>query len=96
MDPNRMTEKAQEALRQAQTLAQRQGQQQIEPEHLAAALLGQDDGVAARVVQKAGADPAALARRLEQAIERLPRVSGGGATSGSKTFTVSECTTSPR
>jgi ATP-dependent Clp protease ATP-binding subunit ClpB len=79
MDPNRMTEKAQEALRQAQTLAQRQGQQQIEPEHLAAALLGQDDGVAARVVQKAGADPAALARRLEQAIERLPRVSGGGA-----------------
>jgi hypothetical protein len=41
---------------------------------LAAALLGRDNGVASRVVQKAGADPAALAQRLQQAIERLPRV----------------------
>jgi ATP-dependent Clp protease ATP-binding subunit ClpB len=82
MDPNRMTEKAQEAVRQAQTIAQRQGQQQIEPEHLAAALLGQDNGAAARVVQKAGADPAALGQRLQRAIERLPRVSGGGAPAG--------------
>jgi ATP-dependent Clp protease ATP-binding subunit ClpB len=82
MDPNRMTEKAQEAVRQAQTIAQRQGQQQIEPEHLAAALLGQDNGAAARVVQKAGADPAGLGQRLQRAIERLPRVSGGGAPAG--------------
>ena len=39
MDPNRMTEKAQEVIRQAQSLAQRQGQSQIEAEHLAVALL---------------------------------------------------------
>jgi ATP-dependent Clp protease ATP-binding subunit ClpB len=82
MDPNRMTEKAQDAVRQAQSLAQRQGQQQIEVEHLAAALLGQDGGVAARVVEKAGASPATLAQRLQQAIERLPRVSGAGAPAG--------------
>src|SRR5438477_2082157 len=82
MDVNRLTEKAQEVLRQAQTLAQRHGQQQIEVEHLALALLSQDGGVAGRVVEKAGASPSTLVQRLQQAVERLPRVSGGGAQAG--------------
>jgi ATP-dependent Clp protease ATP-binding subunit ClpB len=82
MDPNRLTEKAQEAVRDAQTEAQRHGHQQIEAEHLAAALLGQDGGVAARVVEKAGGNVKALLQRLQGAIERLPRVSGGGAAAG--------------
>ena len=79
---NRLTEKAQDALRQAQTLAQRHGQQQIELEHLAVALLAQDGGIAGRVVEKAGASTSALVQRLQQAMERLPRVSGGGAEPG--------------
>ena len=54
MDPNRLTEKAQEAIRQAQTLAQSQSHPQIEVEHLAMALLGQPNGVAARIVAPAG------------------------------------------
>jgi ATP-dependent Clp protease ATP-binding subunit ClpB len=82
MDVNRLTEKAQDAVRQAQALAQRHGQQQIEPEHLAVALLSQDGGVAARVVEKAGVAPATLVQRLQQAIEKMPRVSGGGAQPG--------------
>ena len=82
MDVNRLTEKAQDAVRQAQALAQRHGQQQIEAEHLAVALLSQDGGVAARVVEKAGAAPATLLQRLQQAIEKMPRVSGGGAQAG--------------
>ena len=82
MDPNRLTEKAQDAIRQAQSLAQRHGQPQIDAEHLAVALLGQDGGVAARVVEKAGGNPAALVQRLQQAVERLPRVSGPGAPAG--------------
>src|SRR5215470_12686180 len=82
MDVNRLTEKAQEVLRQAQTLAQRHGQQQIDVEHLALALLSQDGGVAARVVEKAGANPSTLVQRLQQVIERLPRVSGGGTQAG--------------
>jgi ATP-dependent Clp protease ATP-binding subunit ClpB len=82
MDANRLTEKAQDALRQAQTSAQRQGQQQIELEHLAVALLAQDGGIAARIVEKAGANTSALVQRLQQAMERLPRVSGGGAQAG--------------
>jgi ATP-dependent Clp protease ATP-binding subunit ClpB len=82
MDLNRLTEKAQEAIRQAQGLAQRGGHSQIEVEHLALALLSQGGGVAARVVEKAGAAPAALIERLEQALSRLPRVSGPGAQPG--------------
>ena len=82
MDPNRMTEKAQDSIRQAQALAQRGGQSQIEPEHLAVALLSQDGGVAPRVVEKAGAAVSTLLQRLQQALTRLPRVSGPGAPAG--------------
>src|SRR5882762_11644824 len=82
MDVNRLTEKAQDAVRQAQALAQRHGQQQIEAEHLAVALLEQDGGVASRVVEKAGVSPATLLQRLKQALGRLPRVSGPGAQPG--------------
>ena len=55
MDANRLTEKGQDAIRQAQFLARRRGHPQIDTEHVAVALLGQDGGVAARVVEKAGA-----------------------------------------
>ena len=65
MDPNRLTEKGQEAVREAQSLAQRHGQSQIEAEHLAVALLSQEGGVASRVVEKAGASPATLLQRLK-------------------------------
>src|SRR5215831_640150 len=82
MDLNRLTEKAQDAIRQAQGLAQRGGHSQIEVEHLALALLSQDGGVAARVVEKAGVTPAALIERLQLALSRLPRVSGPGAQPG--------------
>jgi ATP-dependent Clp protease ATP-binding subunit ClpB len=82
MDLNRLTEKAQDVIRQAQSLAQRGGQSQIDVEHLAVALLAQDGGVAARVVEKAGGNVSSLLQRLQQAAERLPRVSGPGAQPG--------------
>jgi hypothetical protein len=46
------------------------------------ALLSDDGGVAARVVEKAGASPSTLAQRPQQALGRMPRVSGGGASGG--------------
>ena len=82
MDPNRLTEKAQDVVRQAQSAAQRQGHSQIEAEHLAVALLEQEGGVASRVLDKASVKPATLLERLRQAVSRLPRVSGSGAQSG--------------
>jgi ATP-dependent Clp protease ATP-binding subunit ClpB len=82
MDANRLTEKGQDAIRQAQDLAQRRGHPQIDTEHVAVALLGQDGGVAARVVEKAGGNLAVLMQRLQQALDRLPKVSGPGAPAG--------------
>ena len=82
MDLNRLTEKAQDVIRGAQALAQRRGHAQIDVEHLAVALLSQDGGVAPRIVEKGGGNPASLVQRIEQALDRLPRVSGSGAPVG--------------
>ncbi len=76
MDINRFTEKLQEALRAAQSKAVRNGNQQIDVEHLIAALLEQEGGLAPSILNKADINPAALDRRLEQEIEKLPKVAG--------------------
>ncbi len=82
MDPNRLTEKAQEAVRQAQSVATRYRHQQVDNEHLLLALLEQEDGIAPRMVQRAGADVAALRAGLTKALDSLPQVSGPGRASG--------------
>jgi ATP-dependent Clp protease ATP-binding subunit ClpB len=66
MDLNRLTEKAQDVIRGAQAQAQRHGHAQIDVEHLAAALLGQDGGVAPRIVDKAGGSAASIVQRLQR------------------------------
>ncbi|HWQ57221.1 MAG TPA: ATP-dependent chaperone ClpB [Bryobacteraceae bacterium] len=78
MDINRFTEKLQEAIRAAQTKAVRYGHQQLDVEHLLASLLEQDGGLASSILGKAGVNPEALARRVEQELERLPKVTGPG------------------
>src|SRR5262249_46360337 len=78
MDINRFTEKAQQAILAARDLAARFGQQQIEPEHLLAALLDQDGGVVPAILSKAGLDSKNLRDRLAREIQRLPKVSGAG------------------
>ena len=55
----KFTTKLQEALAEAQSLAVGQDHQQIEPQHLLAALLAQEDGVAASLIAKAGGNAAA-------------------------------------
>src|SRR5574340_1451278 len=79
MDINRFTEKLQEAIRAAQGKAVRYGHQQVDVEQLLASLLEQDGGLASSILAKAGLNPEAVARRLEQELERLPKVSGPGA-----------------
>jgi ATP-dependent Clp protease ATP-binding subunit ClpB len=76
MDINRFTEKAQEAVRSAQSTAVRYGQQQIDVEHLMAALLEQEGGLASSILAKAGVNVESLGRRIEAELERLPKVSG--------------------
>jgi ATP-dependent Clp protease ATP-binding subunit ClpB len=73
---DKLTVKAQEALQSAQDLAASSGQQQIEPIHLLAALLGQSEGVVAPLLAKLGAQPDTLSAEAQREIERLPKVSG--------------------
>jgi ATP-dependent Clp protease ATP-binding subunit ClpB len=72
-----MTTKAQEAVRTAVDLASRRGNPELYPEHLVYAVVDQDGGVGGPLVQKAGADPAALLQALGAKIDAYPRVSGG-------------------
>ena len=76
MDFNRLTEKAQDAVRAAQSIAVRYGNQQVDVEHLLAALLEQENGLAPAILIKAGINAEGLHRGLIQEIERLPKVSG--------------------
>src|ERR1700678_4174481 len=76
MDINRFTEKLQEAVRSAQTKAVRFGNQQIDVEHLLSTLLEQHGGLAASILEKAGVNVEALARRIDSELDRLPKVSG--------------------
>lgn len=76
MDINRFTEKVQQALSAAQTKAARYGHQQVEVEHLLAALLEQERGLATSILNKAEVDAESLKRQIDQALERMPKVSG--------------------
>jgi ATP-dependent Clp protease ATP-binding subunit ClpB len=79
MDMNRLTEKAQEALAGAQRLAIRNGQQQVDVEHVLAALLDQEPGLATSILRKANVEVERLKGRVQQELERLPKVSGSAA-----------------
>src|SRR6185503_10139859 len=72
----KFTTKLQEALSEAQSAALGRDQQYIEPEHLLAALLAQEDGGVAGLIAKAGGNAGKLRQGLEQAISRLPTVEG--------------------
>jgi len=76
---DKFTLKSQELIQSAQHLAERFGHQQIEPEHLAKALLEPKEGVIPPVLGKIGADPNQLIKELESILERMPSVSGSGA-----------------
>ena len=73
---DKFTTKLQEAVSEAQSLALGQDHQFIEPQHLLAALLAQEDGGAAALIAKAGGNAVALKQSLQQASARLPKVEG--------------------
>ncbi len=81
---DRMTTKAQEAVRTAVDLASRRGNPELYPEHLVRAIVDQEGGVGGPLLQKAGADPANVLRQLDAKIDAYPRVSGGGEPSLSR------------
>jgi ATP-dependent Clp protease ATP-binding subunit ClpB len=82
MELNRLTQKSQEALAQAQSLALRAGQTEVDGEHLLLALLEQPDGLVPRLLGQVGADVPALRRDVEADVQRRPKVTGPGVQPG--------------
>jgi len=76
IDPEKLTVKAQQALSQAQSLAQSMDHQEIDIEHLLLALVSQAEGVVRSLLQRMGVRPEALEERLRAELESRPRVSG--------------------
>jgi ATP-dependent Clp protease ATP-binding subunit ClpB len=78
----KLTQKAQAALSEAQGLAQQYNQAAIEPEHLLEALLKQESGVVPAILNKIGVDPALVERSVAQAIAAMARASGASVQVG--------------
>jgi len=78
-DLNRYTDKARQALLGAQSLAEEANHNQVEPEHLLAALLAQADGVVPQLIDALGASAAQLARDVQQRLASRPQVYGTSA-----------------
>ena len=76
MQLERFTLKTQEALAAAQRLAQERGHAQVEPEHIAAALLDQEGGLAVSLFERIGADHAAVRAELEKRFGYFSTVRG--------------------
>jgi len=74
---DKFTVKAQEAVLDAQHKAGEYGNQQVEPEHLLLALLDQSEGLVSPILQRHGSDPKKVRAETLEAIQKLPKVSGG-------------------
>ena len=73
---DKFTMKSQELIQNAQSLASRQNNQQIEPEHLLSAMLAESEGITSSMLRKLGVSPASVGQELLLAMNRFPRVSG--------------------
>jgi len=76
---DKLTLKAQEAIEEARGLAERKHHQQLDVEHLLLTLLTQKDGIVIPILQKLGVSPERIVSQLEEELNRVPQVTGGGA-----------------
>ncbi len=81
MNFNKFTIKSQEAVQTAQEIASSYGNQLLEPEHLLAALVQDSGGTVVPILQKIGANISFIKIKLNELMDRLPKVSGAGLSS---------------
>lgn len=74
---DRFTIRGQEAVQEAIGVAEKNQNQQVEPEHLLSSMLQQKEGVVRPILGKIGANPQAVLSEIETVIEKFPKVSGG-------------------
>ena len=75
---DRFTFKAQDALQEAQRIAESRGHQQLEPEHLLKALVEQEGGLVPMILERLGVNNRLVASDLDEYLDKLPQVSGAG------------------
>src|SRR3569623_2379684 len=80
MDLEKLTDRARGFLQAAQTIAVREHHQRIAPAHLLKALLDDEQGMAAGLIQAAGGDAKAAKREADALVAKQPAVTGSGAT----------------
>jgi ATP-dependent Clp protease ATP-binding subunit ClpB len=78
MDFEKYTERAKGFVQAAQTLAQRRGHQQFTPEHLLKVLIEDKEGLCSNLIRAAGGEPKTVLTAVDAALDKLPRVEGGG------------------
>jgi len=79
MNLEKFTDRAKGFLQAAQTVAIRLNHQRISPSHLLKALLDDEQGMAAQLIQRAGGNPGVAITEVDNALAKVPAVSGGGA-----------------
>ena len=79
MADNRFTDKLQEALGRAQNAALSAHNQAVDVEHLLSALIEDEQGLASSILKLTGVDRAAVQRKLEAELKKIPQVTGGGS-----------------
>ncbi len=82
MNADKFTQKSIEAIRDAQSLATENGNSNVGEEHLLAALLSQSEGLTGEIIKSIGASPKVLLSKTEEAVSRLPKISGSGYNPG--------------
>ncbi|MBU2956858.1 ATP-dependent chaperone ClpB [Paracoccus sp. 1_MG-2023] len=78
MNMEKFTERSRGFIQAAQTIAIRENQQRVVPEHLLKALMDDDQGLAANLITRSGGDAGAVRNAVDQAVAKLTRVTGGG------------------
>jgi len=73
---DKFTIKSQEALQQAETIAEKRGHQELQPEHLLMALLEQPEGIIIPLFQKIGINISQLTQRIQDELNKFPRIDG--------------------
>jgi ATP-dependent Clp protease ATP-binding subunit ClpB len=79
MNFEKYTHRSRGFVQSAQSLAQREGHQQFAPEHLLKVLLDDPEGLAAGLIDRAGGNSRAALAAVEAALDKRPKISGGGA-----------------
>ncbi|MDM7459645.1 MAG: Clp protease N-terminal domain-containing protein, partial [Paracoccus sp. (in: a-proteobacteria)] len=77
MNMEKFTERSRGFIQAAQTIAIRENQQRVMPEHLLKALMDDDQGLASNLITRAGGDARRVKEAVDQAVAKLPRVTGG-------------------